>query len=182
MPTSLYNRRIHVNVKSNYYKYPNFPAHPNCLPSIYSREKPYIIDNQALESFWTNNPNSVNYQPPLSGPYTNSVYTITPCCNNFLKEANQENEDINKENKEIVIYPNPTTQDFTIRFIPTILVAKKFLTFLGKVVFERTEPISEKINPVSIHIQLPNSLPLGQYILRTTLNDQLFSNKLILQQ
>lgn len=178
------NNRIHVNVKSNYYKYPNFPAHPNCLPSIYSREKPYIIDNQALESFWTNNPNSVNYQPPLSGPYTNSIYTITPCCNNFLKEANPKGNNDNKQKKEIVIYPNPTTQDFTIRFIPnSVGVANiKVLDLLGKVVFEQTEQVSEKNNPVSVYVQLPNALPLGQYILRTTLNEQLFSNKLILQQ
>jgi|688.fasta_scaffold53870_3 hypothetical protein len=176
------NSRINVNVKSDYYKYPNFPAHPNCLPSIYSREKPYIIDNQALESFWTNTLN-VNYQPPFSGPFDpNNTYSLTPCCTNFLKEANQENSTVN--NNEIVVYPNPTSKDFTIKFIPhgVGILKVKVIDLLGKVVFEKSENVTEKNHPYTLHIQLPNTLPLGQYILRVTLNEQNFSNKLIIQK
>ncbi len=176
------NSRINVNVKSDYYKYPNFPAHPNCLPSIYSREKPYIIDNQALESFWTNTLN-VNYQPPFSGPFDPSnTYSLTPCCTNFLKDANQENSTVN--NDEIVVYPNPTSKDFTIKFTPhSVGILKvKVIDLLGKVVFEKSENVNEKNISYKLLIQLPNTLPLGQYILLTTLNEQIFSNKLKLQQ
>jgi hypothetical protein len=176
--------KISINVKSEYYNYPSVSPTTKTLRSIYSQEKVhYIIDNQGFQSFNTTTGN-VSYNPPFSGPYAMPIFNFQPCCENYLKTPNNGN--INNalvSNNEMTIFPNPTERNFVMKFVPTNTgtLEYKIIDLMGKVVYQKKVEIKEKNTNYFLPIQLPFALPLGQYIIHATNNEQLFSNKLIIQ-
>lgn len=181
------NDAIRVNIKNENYEYPNTPTTVNTLPSVYSQDQPYIIGPNGFNSFFTTN-GGMTYLPPFSGPYSEPIYTFQPCCENYglPKTSITQPPSINfltSNMNEMVIFPNPTTNDFVMKFVPinTGQLNYKITDMLGKVIYQNTEEIKSKTTNYFLPIQLPLTLASGQYLLQASLNEQFFSNKLIIQ-
>ena len=175
---------IDVNIKSEFYNYPNTAPNGNQLESVYSKEEPYIIDPNSGYNELTTTTGNVNYQPPMSGPYTSPIvaFWTTPCCKDFYKQSNTENVVANSPKNEIIIYPNPTSKNFIMKFTPNQIgeINYTITDLLGNVVYKNRAEIKVKNVPLNLSVQLPFTLPLGQYIIHANFADQFFSNKLII--
>lgn len=174
---------IRVNKHNEYYKYPSIAANNNTLPSVHSKEEPYWIDNTGKNNFFTNN-HQLFYYPPISGAFTDNKYTFVPCCNNYLKQQYDAQPIADtKDEEKITIYPNPATREFTMQFIPTSTgkLQYKIVDMYGRVVYKGDAHVTEKNSMYYLPVQLSFDLPLGQYFLLTTFNEQLFSNKIIIK-
>lgn len=175
---------ITVNKMSQFYKYPNYAANPNTVESIYSKELPFIIGPSGLasEEFNTNT-GIVNYYAPFSGPYTTPIYNFQECCENFYKQQSHSGIVTNVPDNGMTIFPNPTTRDFVMSFIPnnTGELHYQIIDITGKVVYENHATVNRKKYNYFLPVQLPFSLPLGQYILSAIFNTQVFSNKIIIK-
>ncbi len=181
---------IYVNERSPFYEYDGHPVDPRALQSVYSKDEPFIITGSGFAELFTNSGN-VLYNPPFTGPYTTPfiVPGFKPCCANFgtfKTIAPGEEEPIYKFNiqaGEMTIFPNPTDNNFVMKFVPLSegLLTYEIIDMVGKKIHSSSANVRTTDAVYYLPVQLNNQLPMGQYIIKAKLNEQLYTNKLIIK-
>jgi len=174
--------QIVVNQLNPYYNYPSGVSTVDAMPSVYSKEEPFIIDNNALAQLTTTTGN-VTYDPPFTGPFTTPSYNFVPCCENYYKTTPEVKSIFRELQDGLTIFPNPTTNKFVMKFVPkeTGLLHWKIVDLQGRVVQKGNQNVGVENTEYHLPITLQSNLVSGQYILLSQYNESYFTNKLIIQ-
>ena len=182
MTLSIYNQ-IDVNKRSLYYTYPSIAFPQFTRESVWSKENPYYITSNGKANFKTNPVMNINYYPPITGTFTEDTFSVVTCCENYFsfKKSNPKINTISTSSENIVLFPNPTNNyHVSLRFTPKSKgnCMIQIFDIMGRLCFVTNREINDANIVHSLSLQLPNSLRQGAYIVKTTLNDKTFINKL----
>jgi len=183
------HKKIWINEHCEFYEYDGVPINPDKIrPRIYSKTDPFeITGSNGYAQFFTNAAN-VQYNPPHTGPY--SIEAIVPegnpCCTNFRFKTTNENQQhyVNKKVEDgIFVFPNPTTGQIVIKFLPKEKGLIKYVLYdmQGRALLNESKEIIQAGREYYLPINLPNGLSKGQYLLKTQLDNKTFTNKLIME-
>jgi hypothetical protein len=171
---------IFVNIRNPYYTYPNIPTNNNTISSLYSKANPFIISNP-LGFAWFNNStgNNLFYVGPFSGPYAQAIPTGTSCCQNYYRYSGPSIPSKILNNFQPVLYPNPNNGTFTMQFQSETGGNFKLSisNIMGQYIYTNNFKIASGIKNTFVPVQLNYTLPNGTYIIKSTFNNQTFTNK-----
>ncbi|MFK7971456.1 MAG: hypothetical protein AB8F95_13890 [Bacteroidia bacterium] len=177
-----FTEAVIVNQNNPFYNYPSGWSTVDALPSVYSKEEPFIISGNGMAEFNTTTGN-VQYSPPFSGPYYSPIFTFQPCCENFYKKAKTPVL-AELDPNEITIFPNPTDEHFVMNFFPEKKgdLVYKILDMQGRLILKGDHRVENGGSAFYLPVKLPDGIPAGQYVIVAQFNNKHFANKLAVKR